>query len=55
VLAERSKRWRAWLEPGYAGNCGVLFVVTSHQSRMWRALKRFIGRIAVIGYLDGAG
>jgi tetratricopeptide (TPR) repeat protein len=36
LLGERSKRWRAWLEPGVTlVIAGVLFVVTSHQSRMY--------------------
>src|SRR5205823_6140610 len=40
LLAERSKRWRAWLEPGITlVIAGVLFVVTSHQSRMYSDIE----------------
>src|SRR6266481_5741901 len=36
LLAERLERWRAWLEPTMTLVIGgVLFVVTSHQSRMY--------------------
>lgn len=36
LLAERRKRWQAWLEPGVTLVIGgALFVVTSHQSRMY--------------------
>jgi tetratricopeptide (TPR) repeat protein len=36
LLAERRNRWRAWLEPGVTLVIGgVLFVLTSHQSRMY--------------------
>jgi protein O-mannosyl-transferase len=36
LLAERPKRWRAWLEPGVTlVIAGVLFVITSQQSRMY--------------------
>jgi len=37
LLAERLQRWRTWLEPGVTlVIAGVLFVVTSRQSRMYR-------------------
>ncbi len=40
LLAERLKRWRAWLEPGVTLVIGgVLFVVTSHQSRMYTDIE----------------
>jgi len=40
LLAERLKRWRAWLEPGFTLVIGgVLFVVTSHQSRMYTDIE----------------
>src|SRR6266542_1913288 len=40
LLAERLKRWRAWLEPGITlVIAGVLFVVTSHQSRMYSDIE----------------
>jgi protein O-mannosyl-transferase len=40
LLAERSKRWRAWLEPGVTlAIAGVLFVITSHQSRMYSDIE----------------
>src|SRR5437867_4362579 len=40
LLAERSKRWRAWLEPGITlVIAGVLFVVTSHQSRIYTDIE----------------
>jgi len=40
LLAERLKRWRAWLEPGVTLVIGgVLFVVTSHQSRMFTDIE----------------
>jgi tetratricopeptide (TPR) repeat protein len=36
LLFERSKRWQAWLEPGVTLVIGgVLFVLTSHQSRIY--------------------
>jgi tetratricopeptide (TPR) repeat protein len=36
LLAERFKPWQGWLEPGITlVIAGVLFVVTSHQSRMY--------------------
>jgi tetratricopeptide (TPR) repeat protein len=39
-LAERLKRWRAWLEPGVTlVIAGVLFVVTSRQSRMYTDIE----------------
>jgi hypothetical protein len=35
-MAERFKPWQGWLEPGVTlVIAGVLFVVTSHQSRMY--------------------
>jgi tetratricopeptide (TPR) repeat protein len=40
LLAERLKRWRAWLEPGVTlVIAGVLFVVTSRQSRMYTDIE----------------
>src|SRR4029077_16778066 len=40
LLAERSKRWRAWLEPGVTlAIAAVLFVVSSHQSRMYTDIE----------------
>jgi len=40
LLAERSKRWRAWLEPGVTlAIAGVLFVVTWQQSRMYTDIE----------------
>jgi tetratricopeptide (TPR) repeat protein len=40
LLAERSKRWQALLEPGVTlVIAGVLFVVTSHQSRMYSDIE----------------
>jgi tetratricopeptide (TPR) repeat protein len=40
LLAERLQRWRAWLEPGVTlVIAGVLFVVTSRQSRMYSDIE----------------
>src|SRR5436190_6474795 len=40
LLAGRLKRWRAWLEPGITlVIAGVLFVVTSHQSRIYTDIE----------------
>jgi protein O-mannosyl-transferase len=40
LLAERLKRWRAWLEPGVTlVIAGALFVVTSRQSRMYTDIE----------------
>jgi tetratricopeptide (TPR) repeat protein len=40
LLAERSKRWQGWLEPGVTlVIAGVLFVLTSHQSRMYSDIE----------------
>ena len=40
LLAERLKRWRAWLEPGVMlVIAGVLFVLTSRQSRMYTDIE----------------
>ena len=40
LLTGRSKRWRAWLEPGVTlVIAGVLFVVTSQQSRMYTDIE----------------
>jgi tetratricopeptide (TPR) repeat protein len=40
LLAERSKRWQGWLEPGVTlVIAGVLFVLTSHQSRMYTDIE----------------
>ena len=40
LLAERLKHWRAWLEPGVTLVIGgVLFVVTSHQSRIYTDIE----------------
>jgi tetratricopeptide (TPR) repeat protein len=40
LLAQRFKRWQSWLEPGVTlVISGVLFVVTSHQSRMYSDIE----------------
>jgi protein O-mannosyl-transferase len=40
LLAERSKRWQGWLEPGVTlVIAGVLFVLTSRQSRMYTDIE----------------
>jgi protein O-mannosyl-transferase len=40
LLAQRFKRWQSWLEPGVTlVIAGVLFVVTSHQSRMYSDIE----------------
>ena len=40
LLTERLKRWQAWLEPGVTlVIAGLLFVVTSHQSRMYTDIE----------------
>src|SRR5439155_15819487 len=40
LLAERLNRWRSWLERGVTLVIGgVLFVVTSHQSRMYTDIE----------------
>jgi tetratricopeptide (TPR) repeat protein len=40
LLAERLKRWRAWLEPAVTlVIAALLFVVTSHQSRMYTDIE----------------
>jgi tetratricopeptide (TPR) repeat protein len=40
LLAERSKRWRAWLEPGVTlVIASVLFVITWQQSRMYTDIE----------------
>src|SRR5205823_14503348 len=40
LLTERLKRWRAWLEPGVTlVIAGVLFVVTSRQTRMYTDIE----------------
>jgi protein O-mannosyl-transferase len=40
LLAERFKRWRAWLEPAVTlVIAGVLFIVTSRQSRMYTDIE----------------
>src|SRR5262249_31725742 len=40
LLAQRFKRWQSWFEPGVTlVIAGVLFLVTSHQSRMYSDIE----------------